>query len=75
MLHKGNINSLEVVKENNTIMMIPLTVFVLFLIFAFWVMISLLIIGLFFGYRYQFKGPELEKTQVNQAMDTVSNAT
>ncbi len=75
MLHKGNINSLEVVKENNTIMMIPLTVFVLFLIFAFWVMIPLLIIGLFFGYRYQFKGPDLEKTQVNQTMDTVSNAT
>ena len=75
MLHKGNINSFEVVKEGNTIMMIPLTVLALLLIFAFWIMIPLLIIGLFFGYRYQFKGPDLEKTQVNQAMDNVSNAT
>lgn len=75
ILHKGNINSLETVKDGNTIMMIPLTVFALLLIFALWIVLPLLVIGLFFGYRYRFRGPDLEKTQVNQAMDTVSKAT
>ncbi len=45
------------------------------LFFAFWIVIPALIIGLVLGYRYNLGGPDLEKTKVNKAMDSVSDAT
>ena len=74
IIHKGNINSFEVLKINEKIMSVPVTVLVLLLIFAFWLIIPLLIIGLFFGYRFRFAGPDLGREKVNQAMDSVANA-
>ena len=53
-------------------MTIPVTVLVVFLLFAFWLIIPLIIIGLFFGYRYMFSGPDLGKENVNRAMDSVA---
>ncbi len=73
--HKGNTNNFEVVKDGKNLIRIPLTVLVLLLIFAFWIVIPLLIIGLIIGFRYRFAGPDLEKTHVNKAMDTVSDVT
>jgi hypothetical protein len=32
-----------------------------------------MIIGLFFGYKYSFSGPELGKEEVNRTMDQVSD--
>ena len=46
-----------------------LTVLVLLLVFAFWVCVPLLVIGLFTGFRYSFSGPELGRENVNRAMD------
>jgi hypothetical protein len=51
---------------------IPVTVLVLLLFFAFWITIPLLVIGLFFGYRYIFKGPDLGKPVVNKFMDSAA---
>ncbi len=73
--HKGNTNNFEVMKDGKNVMRIPLTVLVLLLIFAFWIVIPLLIIGLIIGFRYRFAGPDLEKTHVNKAMETVSDVT
>lgn len=75
IIHKGNINNFEVLKDNSRIIMLPVTVLVLLLIFAFWVIIPLLIIGLFFGYRYRFTGPDLDRPEVNETMEKVSKAT
>jgi hypothetical protein len=75
MIHKGNINHFEVVKDDGCIITLPVTVLVLLLLFAFWVIIPLLILGLFFGYRYRFSGPDLDQTEVNEAMEKVSQAT
>jgi len=75
IIHKGNINYFEVRKDNNRITMVPVTGLVLLLIFAFWVVIPLLIIGLCFGYRYRFSGPDLDKPEVNATMEKVSEAT
>jgi 23S rRNA A1618 N6-methylase RlmF len=38
-------------------------------------MLPLLIIGLFFGYGYRFSGTDLEKTNVNEAVEKVSDVT
>ncbi|OEF97384.1 DUF4342 domain-containing protein [Desulfuribacillus alkaliarsenatis] len=74
IVHKGNTNSFKVMKDNEKIMAIPLTAMVLLLIFAFWLVIPLVIIGLFFGYRYWFEGPEVSNPSVNRAMDSVADA-
>ncbi|NBG87669.1 DUF4342 domain-containing protein [Isachenkonia alkalipeptolytica] len=75
MLHKGNVNSLRVEKDGESIMMIPITLLVLLLFFAFWVVIPVSILGLVLGYRYRFQGADFEKTKVNETVDKVSDAT
>ena len=74
LLRKGNTNTLEVMKGDESKASIPVTVLVLLLIFAFWVTLPLMIIGLFFGLRYRFQGPDLGRESVNRAMDGVADA-
>jgi len=74
VIHKGNINALVVEKNGNSIMRLPITVLALLLIFAFWIVVPLLIVGLFFSFRYYFDGPDIKCTKVNEAMNTVANA-
>ena len=74
MVHKGNVNSLLVEKHGEQIMKLPVTALVLLLVFTFWIIIPLLIIGLFFSFRYSFDGPDLGCTKVNDAMDSVAKA-
>ena len=42
------------------------------MIFGFWIVIPLIIIGMFFGLRYKFTGQDINP-KVNDAMDTVAN--
>ena len=65
----GNRNRFEVRKGDDLVLEVPVTVLVLLLIFAFWVCIPLLVIGLFVGYHYSFSGAELGRESVNNAMD------
>ncbi len=74
MIHKGNINSFLVEKEGEFILKLPLTVMILCLIFAFWLVVPFLVIGLFFHFRYSIQGPDIKTTKVNDAMNTVANA-
>jgi hypothetical protein len=74
ILRKGNINSFEVIKGGEIKASFPLTILAILLIFAFWVTIPLIIIGLFFGLRYRFKGPDLSDTTINDAMNGAAEA-
>ena len=74
VLHKGNVNTFVVLYRDEERASIPVTVLVLLLIFAFWVILPLLIVGLFFGMRYRFQGPDLGGRTVNHAMDTAADA-
>jgi hypothetical protein len=74
VIHKGNINALVVEKNGASIMRLPITVLVILLLFAFWIVVPLLIVGLFFSFRYYFQGPNIKSTKVNEAMDNVANA-
>ncbi len=74
VLHKGNVNTFVVLYRDEVRASIPVTVLVLLLIFAFWVILPLLIVGLFFGLRYRFQGPDLEGRTVNHAMDSAADA-
>lgn len=74
LLRKGNENTFEVFRHGVSRTSMPVNVLVLLLIFVFWITIPLLIIGLFFGFRYRFNGPDLGKSVVNDPMDSVANA-
>lgn len=74
IISKGNRNSLDVMKDQEKVLSIPVTILAILLIFTFWITIPLLVVGLFLGYRYKIIGPELGKDQVNRAMDTVADA-
>ncbi|SHI22123.1 ubiquitin [Desulfosporosinus lacus] len=74
MIRKGNTNSFEVLKGEEIKASFPVIVLGLLLIFAFWVTIPLIIMGLFFGLRYRFLGPEFNNNTVNDAMNSAANA-
>ncbi|MFZ5643535.1 MAG: ubiquitin [Bacillota bacterium] len=74
MIRKGNINSFEVFNKDETKASFPVTVLALLLIFAFWVTVPLIIIGLFFGLRYRFIGPDFSSNNINDAMNSAADA-
>ncbi|HZK01902.1 MAG TPA: DUF4342 domain-containing protein [Anaerovoracaceae bacterium] len=74
VIHKGNINSIEVLKDGEIKTTFSITVLVLLAISFFWITIPLAVIGLFLGYRYKFKGPDLGKDNVNNAMNYAADA-
>lgn len=74
MIHKGNVNSFEVLKGGESKASFPVTALALLVIFAFWIIIPLIIVGLFFGFRYRFHGPDFNGTTVNEAMNNAADA-
>ena len=74
IIKRGNMNHFEVTKDKENVITIPATVLVLLLLFMFWIITPLMVVGLFFGYRYTFTGPDLGKDNVNRAMDSVAEA-
>lgn len=76
MVEKGNNNSFCVERDNREIFRVPITLLVVLLIFAFWVVVPLLVIGLFFNVRYQFAGPDVRSVDIdiNRAMDSAAEA-
>ncbi len=68
-VNMGNRNRFEVRKNDETMLEMPVLVLVLLMLFAFWVCVPLLVIGLFAGFRYSFSGAELGRDSVNSAMD------
>jgi hypothetical protein len=72
MFEKGNSNFLDAIKGDEVILSCPVTALVLLIIFFFWVTIPLIVISLFFGLRYQFRGADLGRDSVNRVMDGAS---
>jgi len=73
MIRKGNANNFEVLMGEEIKAKVPVTVLAL-LLFAFWITIPAIVIGLFFGYRYRFKGPDFSGNTVNNAMNSAADA-
>ena len=48
-------------------------ILVLLLFFAYWLVIPVLILGLFVGFRYRFSGPDLEREDLNGVMGSVAD--
>lgn len=72
VISKGNINYFEIKKEDEKPMKMPVTIFVILLLVAFWPAGVILIIGLFLGYKYSFVGPNIQNGKVNDVMSKAS---
>lgn len=66
-------NHLEVWRNGQKMTTIPILVLILLVVFFFWVTLPLLVVGLFFGCRYRFGGPDLDREEINRVMDQVSS--
>lgn len=53
---------------------IPVLVLVIALLFAFWIVLPLLFVGLFFDFKYQFKGIGKMTVDLNEMCDKASEA-
>lgn len=74
VVDKGNTNNFEIWREDQRILSLPVTVLVVLAVFCFYVVVPLLIVGLFFSCKYRFSGPDLSRSQANSVMDTAARA-
>ena len=74
MIKKGCENFFIVSKNGEEIITVPVLLLVVLLLFAFWIVVPLLVIGLFFGFRYAFKGAITRAVDVNMACDKAAEA-
>lgn len=66
-------NELEVWRRDEPVTSLPVLILILLMVFAFYVIIPLLIVGLFFGFRYRFSGPDLERDSINNVIRNVAD--
>ena len=66
-------NELEIWRKDKPVTALPVLILVLLVLFAYYVVIPLLILGLFLGFRYRFSGPDLERDDLNGMMGTVAD--
>ena len=52
----------------------PILVMILLLIPCFWIVLPVLVVGLFFNCRYSFVGPDFKDDAVNRAMSKATDA-
>jgi hypothetical protein len=74
VLEIGNSNSIEATKNGSVILSCPVTVFVILLIFFFWVVVPLVVLSVFFGWKYRVRGPELGRDDVNAVIEKAEAA-
>lgn len=74
IIKKGCDTSFTVTRHEQTVITIPVIVLVLLLVFAFWIIIPLLIVGLFCSCKYHFHGFQSTTVDINDLCDKASDA-
>lgn len=72
IIEKGNRFTVTVKRYGKHVFGIPLTAFVLLLVFMFWWVVPAMVIGLFFHFQYSLSTPEREVEGVNRVMEKAS---
>ncbi|NLG24435.1 MAG: DUF4342 domain-containing protein [Clostridiales bacterium] len=73
LVRRGNANVFEVSRNGQVLFTLPVTALVLLaLLLRIWTCLIALVVGLFFGCRYAFRGPDLGAGAVNDAMARAS---
>ncbi|MBE5785778.1 MAG: hypothetical protein E7330_08295 [Clostridiales bacterium] len=73
LIKKGMVNSFVVTRRGEEIINLPVLILLIVACFCFWLLLPLLLIGLFFECRYSFQGEDLGKKDVNDAMHKASS--
>lgn len=75
-LRKGAENYFEVSRKGRVMISVPILVLLLALLFFFWITLPLMVVGLFCGCSYHFKGPDLKSGNdpLNQAMNVAKGS-
>jgi hypothetical protein len=73
LIGKGNRNYFEAEKNGKVEVSVPVTLLVIAVVFFFWIVFPLAVVGLFFGFRYRFRGDDLGKESVNKVMDSATD--
>jgi hypothetical protein len=74
IIKKGCEKNFIIERKGERFMRMPIIIFILLLIFAFWICVPLLIIGLFCDCRYHFEGDAKTVQDINNACDKASDA-
>ncbi|MDR0446783.1 MAG: ubiquitin [Oscillospiraceae bacterium] len=74
LINRGNANYLDASHRGETKLSCPVTVLVVLLIFFFWIVVPLMIVGLFTGWRYRFRGEDLGRESVNSVIEKAESA-
>lgn len=69
LIRIGNENHLVVSRKGEELFSLPVTVCVVLLMCSVGTVLFALVVGLFCGLRYSFRGPNLGKEAINSAMD------
>ena len=69
LLRIGNTNQISVSRNDRELFSLPVTVFAVLLLCSVWTILIAMLISLFFGVRYAFRGPDLGKESINRVMD------
>jgi hypothetical protein len=72
IIDTGNNIFFEMKRENRIFLRIPITVVILLLIFAFWLVIPLYIAGLFIDIEFSLSGKSIEINKINNALRAIS---
>lgn len=72
MIKKGCSNYFCVEKGGKEIFTVPILVLILATLAAFWLVLILLVVGLFFDVHYRFHGRDIKSDKINRAMDNAS---
>lgn len=62
----------EIIKEKRTFLKVPLTVVIVLLLFTFWIVIPLIIIGLFFDIEFYISSRKINTDNVNKIFSEIS---
>lgn len=72
VIKKGCETTFEVTRHGKVMVSVPVLVFVLCMLFAFWITIPLLIVGMFCDCKYKFLGFESTSVDINEFCDKAS---
>lgn len=70
----GSNNSFVISRKGKEIIAFPVIALAILLFPMFWPIVIALAVGLFFGVRYSFRGPNLGKDKINEVMGRATDA-
>ena len=74
LLRHCTVNQFEVWRGGELMTALPVLVLILLVVLAYWISLPLLVIGLVFGCRYRFSGPDLDRNRVGEVVNQVSDS-